>query len=86
MLASRGLLLGCHVLLLGELCSCKSLRCHLPLTHVGVPIVDLLLILLHPLEPSGVLRLLHNDLDACAGPVQLVVNRVDEFLGSVHRH
>ena len=50
---------------------------------MAILLVDLLLIFLPLREPSGIVRLLHDDLNACTGRMQLIVDCVEELFGSV---
>ena len=50
-----------------------------------VLLVDPLLVFLALGEPASVLGLLHDDLNAGARRVQLVIDRVEEFFGRIDR-
>lgn len=63
----------------------ESLRGNLPLADFAVLLVRLLFISGLFREPSGILRLFHDDLDASTCSMQLVVNSRDKLFGSIDR-
>ena len=75
---------SCFELGMSDLSCRKSFRSDLPLAHLWVLLAYLLGVIFLFLEPLSVLRLFHDDLDAGAWVVQLVVDCVHELLSCVN--